>query len=48
MSQLFDDEWESRVKADPIFATFIGDSRFNDRLPLMGLGIGKYLGALAG
>jgi uncharacterized protein (DUF885 family) len=27
------DDWEARMQADPLFATFTGDNRFNDRLP---------------
>lgn len=32
-NQLLQDEWESRLKNDPLFATYAGDSRYNDRLP---------------
>lgn len=28
---LFDSEWTYKLKASPIFATFLGDKRFNDR-----------------
>lgn len=31
--QLFDDAWEASLEADPIGATFIGEARYNDRLP---------------
>ena len=31
--QLFDDHWEAWLQFDPLFATFTGDHRFNDRLP---------------
>ncbi len=31
--QLISDEWEARLAADPLFATFTGDRRYNDRLP---------------
>lgn len=27
------DDWEMRMRADPLFATYTGDNRFNDRLP---------------
>jgi uncharacterized protein (DUF885 family) len=30
---LLADEWEARLQHDPIFATYTGDHRFNDRLP---------------
>ena len=33
LEQLFDDEWEFRVREDPLFATRVGDYRFNHRLP---------------
>ena len=33
LHQLFQDEWEYRLQADPLFATSTGDSRYNDRLP---------------
>lgn len=32
LHQLFSEEWEARLKADPFFATFVGDRRYNDRL----------------
>lgn len=31
--QLLDDDWEFRMKADPLLATSTGDNRYNDRLP---------------
>jgi uncharacterized protein (DUF885 family) len=31
--QILHDEWESRLQADPLFATYTGDHRYNDRLP---------------
>jgi uncharacterized protein (DUF885 family) len=31
--QLLQMEWEARLKADPIFATYSGDHRFNEQLP---------------
>ena len=34
---LFDEEWEFRLKADPLFATAVGDHRFDDRLPSLSL-----------
>ncbi len=30
---LIDEEWELRMKEDPLFATSTGDNRYNDRLP---------------
>ncbi len=33
LAQLFADEWEFRLQEDPLFATFVGDVRYNDRLP---------------
>jgi uncharacterized protein (DUF885 family) len=33
LSALFDEEWEFRLKEDPLFATSVGDHRFDDRLP---------------
>ena len=33
LHQLFHDEWEARLKFDPLFATSTGDRRYNDRLP---------------
>ena len=33
LHQLFHDEWEYRLQADPLFATWTGDHRYNDRLP---------------
>lgn len=35
--QLLDDEWEFRLTEDPLFATEVGDYRFNDLLPSVGL-----------
>ena len=33
LEQLFDDEWEFRLREDPLFATRVGDDRYNGRLP---------------
>jgi uncharacterized protein (DUF885 family) len=33
LEQLFADEWEFRMRENPLFATRCGDHRFNDRLP---------------
>jgi uncharacterized protein (DUF885 family) len=33
LEQLFDDQWEFRLKEDPLFATSVGDRRYNDELP---------------
>ena len=32
LQRLFDDEWEFRLQEQPLFATRVGDGRFNDRL----------------
>jgi uncharacterized protein (DUF885 family) len=34
---LFADEWEWRLREDPLLATQVGDTRYNDRLPRVGL-----------
>ncbi len=33
LHQIFDSYWEYRLKADPTFATYIGDHRYDDQLP---------------
>ena len=33
LKTLLDDMWEYRLEEDPLFATSVGDHRFNDRLP---------------
>ncbi len=33
MSQLFSDYWEENLALNPLTATFVGDARYNDRLP---------------
>ena len=33
LNQLLDDDWEFRMQTDPLYATYTGDHRFNDRLP---------------
>ena len=33
LQKIIDDEWEIRLKADPLLATYVGDHRYNDRLP---------------
>lgn len=33
LRQLFDDSWQFQLREDPLFATFAGDHRYNDRLP---------------
>jgi uncharacterized protein (DUF885 family) len=30
---LIDDQWEAWMRFDPLFATYVGDTRYNDRLP---------------
>ncbi|MEE8119203.1 MAG: DUF885 domain-containing protein [Gammaproteobacteria bacterium] len=32
LHKIFDDYWEKQMELSPIFATFIGDNRYNDRL----------------
>ncbi|MFQ6673241.1 MAG: DUF885 family protein [Fidelibacterota bacterium] len=32
LHELFQEEWETRLKENPEFATFLGDDRYNDRL----------------
>lgn len=34
---LFDDEWEFRLHEDPLFASAVGDHRFDDLLPSVGI-----------
>jgi uncharacterized protein (DUF885 family) len=33
LHQLFQDQWDAWMRFDPIFATYVGDNRYNDRLP---------------
>jgi len=33
LKQLLEEDWEFRMQADPLYATYTGDNRFNDRLP---------------
>jgi uncharacterized protein (DUF885 family) len=35
LQELFADEWEFRLRKNPLFATYCGDHRFNDKLPLV-------------
>lgn len=35
LRQLLDEDWEFRMQSDPLYATYTGDYRFNDRLPVM-------------
>ncbi|HEX6746501.1 MAG TPA: DUF885 domain-containing protein [Longimicrobium sp.] len=37
LHRLFDEEWELRLRENPLLATSMGDRRFNDRLPEVGL-----------
>ena len=37
LHRLFDEEWELRLREQPLLATSMGDRRFNDRLPEVGL-----------
>ena len=34
LHQLFQDQWDAWLRFDPFFATYVGDHRFNDRLPV--------------
>jgi uncharacterized protein (DUF885 family) len=34
LHQLFHDQWDAWMHFDPFFATYVGDNRFNDRLPI--------------
>jgi len=36
LNQLIADQWDAWMRWDPLFATFCGDHRFNDRLPQAG------------
>jgi uncharacterized protein (DUF885 family) len=36
LQQLIADEWAFRLKEDPLFATEVGDHRFDDQLPVIG------------
>ena len=33
LHQLIHDQWDAWMRFDPLFATFVGDNRYNDRLP---------------
>jgi uncharacterized protein (DUF885 family) len=33
LNELFEDEWEYRLEQNPLFATSVGDHRYNDKLP---------------
>lgn len=33
LRQLIDEEWDARMRADPLMATYTGDHRYDDRLP---------------
>ena len=47
--QFLADDWEMRMQADPLFATYTGDNRFNDRLPdISEAYYENYLSALCG
>jgi hypothetical protein len=35
LEQLIREEWDFRMREDPIFATYCGDHRYNDCLPGM-------------
>ena len=34
LHQLFQDHWDAWMRFDPFFATYVGDNRYNDRLPV--------------
>lgn len=36
LHQLFAEEWETRLRENPLFASYIGDHRYDDRLPEVG------------
>jgi uncharacterized protein (DUF885 family) len=38
LARLFEDEWEFGLVENPLFATSVGDRRFNDRLPSLAVG----------
>ena len=33
LHQLFQDQWDAWMSFDPLLATYVGDNRYNDRLP---------------
>ena len=33
LHQLFQDQWDAWMLFDPFFASYVGDQRYNDRLP---------------
>ena len=33
LHQLFNDHWDAWTRYDPLFATYVGETRYNDRLP---------------
>jgi uncharacterized protein (DUF885 family) len=33
LHQLFQDQWDAWMRFDPLMATYVGDNRYNDRLP---------------
>ena len=35
LKQLLEEDWEFRMQANPLYATYTGDNRYNDRLPSM-------------
>ncbi|MFM7843026.1 MAG: DUF885 domain-containing protein, partial [Planctomycetota bacterium] len=37
LERLIDEIWQSDLRADPLFATHVGDSRYNDQLPRVSL-----------
>jgi uncharacterized protein (DUF885 family) len=41
LERLFDDEWEFRLREDPLFATKAGDHRYDDKLPAVSLADAK-------
>jgi uncharacterized protein (DUF885 family) len=34
LHQLIEDQWDAWMQFDPLFASYVGDHRFNDRLPI--------------
>ncbi len=37
LDRLIDEIWQSELREDPLFATHVGDGRYNDQLPRVGL-----------
>jgi uncharacterized protein (DUF885 family) len=48
LQRLFDDEWEFRLRENPLFATQAGDHRYDDKLPAVSLADAKRRAATQG